>query len=101
MGLSLLGLKSRSFGVPNEVSVAIVPQVRGVWPLRDPRDKFDNKSGGLAENRTRVQGFAVLCVTTPPSGLAGPAFGGSPRRLSTNAFDEWRRLLLGGARSAG
>ena len=25
--------------------------------------------GGPTENRTRVQGFAVLCVTTPPSGL--------------------------------
>ena len=27
-------------------------------------------SGGLARNRTGVQGFAVLCVTTPPRGLA-------------------------------
>lgn len=25
--------------------------------------------GGLARNRTGVQGFAVLCVTTPPRGL--------------------------------
>ena len=25
-------------------------------------------SGGLARNRTGVQGFAVLCVTTPPRG---------------------------------
>ena len=25
--------------------------------------------GGLAQNRTGVQGFAVLCVTTPPRGL--------------------------------
>ena len=24
--------------------------------------------GGLARNRTGVQGFAVLCVTTPPRG---------------------------------
>ena len=24
--------------------------------------------GGLAENRTRVHGFAVRCVTTPPRG---------------------------------
>jgi hypothetical protein len=24
--------------------------------------------GGLAENRTRVHGFAVRCVTTPPPG---------------------------------
>ena len=28
-----------------------------------------NMVGGPTENRTRVQGFAVLCVTTPPSGL--------------------------------
>ena len=27
------------------------------------------KSGGPSRNRTGVQGFAVLCVTTPPSGL--------------------------------
>ena len=26
--------------------------------------------GGPTENRTRVHGFAVRCVTTPPSGLA-------------------------------
>ena len=30
----------------------------------------DEGSGGLARNRTGVQGFAVLCVTTPPRGLA-------------------------------
>src|SRR6185369_1767321 len=35
-------------------------------------------SGGPSRNRTGVQGFAVLCVTTPPSGLAGQAFGGWP-----------------------
>ena len=29
----------------------------------------DVESGGLARNRTGVQGFAVLCVTTPPRGL--------------------------------
>mgnify|MGYP006873465358 CR=1 FL=1 len=28
------------------------------------------RSGGLARNRTGVQGFAVLCVTTPPRGRA-------------------------------
>ena len=27
------------------------------------------KIGGLARNRTGMQGFAVLCVTTPPRGL--------------------------------
>jgi hypothetical protein len=26
-------------------------------------------AGGPSRNRTGVQGFAVLCVTTPPSGL--------------------------------
>ncbi len=29
----------------------------------------DAEIGGLARNRTGVQGFAVLCVTTPPRGL--------------------------------
>ncbi len=28
----------------------------------------ENSAGGLARNRTGVQGFAVLCVTTPPRG---------------------------------
>ena len=53
--------------------------------------------GGPSRNRTGVQGFAVLCVTTPPSGLAGQAFGGTPRRLSTEPFDEWGHPLLGAA----
>jgi hypothetical protein len=30
---------------------------------------MSGKSGGATGNRTRVQGFAVLCVTTPPSRL--------------------------------
>ncbi len=30
-------------------------------------------SGGHARNRTGVQGFAVLCVTTPPRGHPGAA----------------------------
>ena len=34
------------------------------------RAKYDFKIGGLAENRTRVHGFAVRCVTTPPPGRA-------------------------------
>ncbi len=36
------------------------------------------KDGGLARNRTGVQGFAVLCVTTPPRGLVRT--GGDPAR---------------------
>ena len=31
------------------------------------------EGGGPSRNRTGVQGFAVLCVTTPPSGLGGGA----------------------------
>ena len=38
-----------------------------------------NRDGGLTENRTRVQGFAVLCVTTPPSGH-GPLRTTAPSR---------------------
>lgn len=30
---------------------------------------FFDKNGGLARNRTGLQGFAVLCVTVPPRGL--------------------------------
>ena len=37
------------------------PEVQGVDL---PRMNF----GGLAENRTRVHGFAIRCVTTPPPG---------------------------------
>ena len=33
------------------------------------RNFNDNMSGGPSRNRTGVRGFAVLCVTTPPSGL--------------------------------
>ena len=54
------------------------------------------KCGGPSRNRTGVQGFAVLCVTTPPSGLAGQAFGGTPCRLSTEPFDKRVTHSLGG-----
>jgi hypothetical protein len=59
-------------------------------------------SGGPSRNRTGVQGFAVLCVTTPPSGLkvrmSGALAGGSRAggRTGANApqplkvFDERR-----------
>ena len=39
-------------------------------------------SGGLARNRTGVQGFAVLCVATPPRGLIRRADLGASGRLS-------------------
>jgi hypothetical protein len=37
--------------------------------------------GGPSRNRTGVQGFAVLCVTTPPSGLnwSGPGLAAARR----------------------
>src|SRR5471032_1403185 len=38
-------------------------------------------SGGHARNRTGVQGFAVLCVTTPPRGLNDSAVGKDGRTL--------------------
>src|SRR5437868_7728716 len=43
--------------------------------------KMMNVSGGPSRNRTGVQGFAVLCVTTPPSGrksLEAPLWRASP-----------------------
>lgn len=51
--------------------------------------------GGLARNRTGVQGFAVLCVTTPPRGhpgsvtkgaLHGWAYNHMPRRAATETL---------------
>jgi len=59
--------------------------------------------GGLARNRTGVQGFAVLCVTTPPRGLPQeraaarsrePAITTCRRRLQPpTARDEGRRRI--------
>ncbi len=41
----------------------------GDIPAGDSLLQFrDNLLGGPSRNRTGVQGFAVLCVTTPPSG---------------------------------
>lgn len=42
---------------------------RGSPGWRPASRRMLGKSGGLARNRTGVQGFAVLCVTTPPRGL--------------------------------
>ncbi len=47
--------------------------------------------GGLARNRTGVQGFAVLCVTTPPRGLRRPR----PRRSAAHP-EPGGRLKVGG-----
>ena len=38
--------------------------------ISDEESEPAEKDGGLARNRTGVQGFAVLCVTTPPRGLS-------------------------------
>jgi hypothetical protein len=38
------------------------------------KSKF-TEAGGLAQNRTGMQGFAVLCVTIPPRGLFAAAGG--------------------------
>ena len=44
--------------------------------------------GGLARNRTGVQGFAVLCVTTPPRGRPLRADGlGGLRRPGQGALE--------------
>jgi hypothetical protein len=40
-----------------------------------------NVGGGPSRNRTGVQGFAVLCVTTPPPGPEVSLDGGDTRRL--------------------
>ena len=73
-----------------EYAVRIRTALSGIG--QDPRG-IARKVGGPSRNRTGVHGFAVRCVTTPPSGPAEEAFGGSPRRLSTGRFDEWGHAL--------
>src|SRR5690606_25979810 len=46
----------------------------------------EEESGGPSRNRTGEQGFAVLCVTAPPSGLVP-----SPCRAGRGAPSEWVR----------
>src|SRR5690606_27273836 len=50
------------------------------------RSGKEEGSGGPSRKRTGVQGFAVLCVTTPPSGLVP-----SPCRAGRGAPSEWVR----------
>src|SRR5207245_8051154 len=63
------------------------------------RLKSRNVGGGPSRNRTGVQGFAVLCVTTPPSGrgggraLAPASAAGQPPADASGRFDEWRLAL--------
>src|SRR6476646_5505579 len=42
--------------------------IETILPTRSPLIAW-LEGGGPSRNRTGVQGFAVLCVTTPPSGL--------------------------------
>jgi hypothetical protein len=55
--------------------------------------------GGLGGNRTPVQGFAVLCVTTPPRGLlctgGGPAPGAYSKEHPRPATGAWRFGMYG------
>src|SRR6476619_1367013 len=74
---------------------------RACWP---PQSRLDPKCinwrarcqhGGPSRNRTGVQGFAVLRVTTPPSGRGEePLWRTRPLpvnpRRSHQGFDEWR-----------
>ena len=50
------------------------------------------KIGGLARNRTGMQGFAVLCVTTPPRGLIGGGLYAKPYR-ETTVGDEFSKFV--------
>src|SRR5690606_2214506 len=55
-------------------------------PPRRTAFSMFHRDGGLTGNRTRVQGFAVLCVTTPPSGR-GPRFQGPRHREGRQLSD--------------
>jgi hypothetical protein len=72
------------------------------------------KGGGPSRNRTGVQGFAVLCVTTPPSGpeveprrrqhttpLPRPSLRGQPQANCRLSFDEGRLAFRKGADMSG
>ena len=52
------------------------------------------RGGGPSRNRTGVRGFAVLCVTTPPSGPGWAAALAADQRVEVNAPD-WSRLHPG------
>ena len=79
------------------------------FPHLKQRLKSQIVGGGPSRNRTGVQGFAVLCVTTPPSGRSAPfsrlfadgqAFEPPPNMsvLSTNGCWRGWRWRLGSIR---
>ena len=82
---------------------------RGTAPhfhQQNQRLKSQNVGGGPSRNRTGVQGFAVLCVTTPPSGRGAAEMVGPPRLVNragrartghpaVRLFDRWRSARLG------
>ena len=65
MNLNLINQKSkRSFVTYKTIKENLIAQIHHY---------FDSKlnsffSGGHAQNRTGIQGFAILCVTIPPRG---------------------------------
>jgi hypothetical protein len=59
------------------------------------------KLGGLARNRTGVQGFAVLCVTTPPRGLCRTARRIGPSRRPPSGRPARGERSLAEARARG
>jgi hypothetical protein len=67
--------------------VEILDRCDGI-ALRSSPCQMRKDIGGLARNRTGVQGFAVLCVTTPPRGRPGC---GVWRDLLTERFSTGKR----------
>jgi hypothetical protein len=52
-------------------------------------DSVNSRLGGLAQNRTGMQGFAVLCVTIPPRGLNSRETLFTPYRIRS-AYGAWQ-----------
>ena len=55
-------------GSYDDLSATNASETRRFLLRKSARDRSPRMYGGPSRNRTGVQGFAVLCVTTPPSG---------------------------------
>src|SRR5688572_9720914 len=85
-------------GAPEAQQHATVHFRTSLCPATDRRD------GGPSRNRTGVQGFAVLCVTTPPSGRADPGKWSGGHRLSTDCSahrSQWSLVFSTGGGACG